>query len=304
MRQNRAATTLCQQRVAKTNMRQKRAATITTQLQQWEQGCGRTRTHTDMMSTTRRSLPTTRASPQQFTALMLDTMVEAVLKEAYAASTWKRRQAIRKWWARFQEACSEATPLRFFAWLGSNGILASSLLTYIRTFLAMFPHQKSAETAMFIRALSRTGGLIATRQAPPLRTVDAQRLCQSLPQNCRFALFLAWKTASRWSDVARLRKKDIWPISETELVVVFPHTKSTVLRPYRPDLLVHVVHKTGLSPLYTYLSRLQPSSPITGWTGERLRAAMRNILLDSSLGTHSIKRGAVQTLVTEAAQGR
>lgn len=251
-----------------------------------------------------RSRPPARKCPAEFSPEDLDKSVHRTLKAGYARSTWRRREMIRRWWVLFTSKFPDPTALRFFAWLKSNGILLSTLHTYATTFLAMHPTLKTAETALYLRALGRSGAFRPTRQAKPLTVQEASTLFERLSRASKWGLFLAWKTASRWSDVARLRKQDVIVLNNNELVITFPLTKSTALRPFRPDLYVHVVHRTGMAPFISYLRSLRNNSPITSTSGKVLLHQMRTILGDPTVGTHSLKRGAVQLLMKEAARGK
>lgn len=250
-----------------------------------------------------RKRPTARRAPSNFSRAALNAKAEKIMKGAFAESTWRRRRALQKWWETFCSQIDSPTPVTFFAWLMSNGIMASTMLTYANTFLAIFPHLKTTDTQLFLRALARDGGHRATFQARPLSQDQVQMLYDHIPLSHRMGLFLAWKTASRWSDVFRLRRADIFPISETELVISFPLTKSTALRPYRPDLLVHLVHDTGLNEFYQFLLSKKPKQPLIPVTSPQMLRVLRKSTGDVTVGTHSIKRGAVQLLMDAAAQG-
>lgn len=230
----------------------------------------------------------------------LQRAAETTMQGAYADSTWRSRRMITKWWTAFKTEMARPTGVLFLAWLKSNGILDSSVLTYARTFLAVFPEWNDDEMKMFMRALARRGGLRPTTQATPLTQQIAQKVYNSLPMDAKMGFFLAWKTASRWADISRVTRNDIVPINNQECVIKFPDTKATALRPFRPDLFVHVVHPEGLTKLYGYLKK---KKRLTTWNTNKIRQAIK-MRTGPSYGAHSIKRGALQVLAQAAADGK
>ena len=245
-----------------------------------------------------------RIQPSRFTLAWLDQWSRKRLQVAYAPSTWARRTMLEKNWTMFRETMTlpptSATTIRFFTWLSTN-LLDSSLLTYTTTFMAMHPELRSTETDAYIRAIRVTQGLRQTHIVRPLTPDEAYKILSQLPGPLQLAFFLAWKTASRWADVAALRPCDLFPLNPYELVILFPLTKATRLRPFRPDLLVHLVHRTPMYNLLEKLSRIPRKGPITRVSGSQLNILMRRILSDKTVSTRSIKKGAADVLMAAAA---
>lgn len=248
-----------------------------------------------------------RKSPQSYQLGALDRITQTRLKGAFAPSTWQRREMLSRNFKEFIHAFqlphTSETAMRFFSWLSTN-LLDSSLLTYTTTFLAMHPELKSTETAMYVRAIKTAFGLRPSSSARPLTPEEVFRIMQELPPPVQLAFFIAWKTASRWADVKALCPCDVIAINQYEAAVCFPITKATYMRPFRPDLLVHLVSQFPITGLLAQMQRLPPQKPITNWTTAVLNRTMRKILQDRTVSSRCIKKGAADHLIKQVAQGR
>ena len=250
---------------------------------------------------------TKRKPPAMYDLRTIDAITTKRLKGAFAPSTWSRREMLRNNYDTFTEAFqlphTSQTAMRFFSWLSTN-LLDSSLLTYTTTFLAMHPELKSADTAMYLRAIKTAFGLRPSSSARPLTPEEVYRILDALPPPIQLVFFIAWKTASRWADAKALCPADIIPINQYEAAICFPITKATYMRPFRPDLLVHLVHRFPITELLAQMSRMNPCKPITNITTSGLNTLMRRILNDKSVSTRCIKKGAADLLVRRVAEGR
>ena len=168
----------------------------------------------------------------------------------------------------------------------------------------MHPELKSADTAMYLRAIKTAFGLRPSSSARPLTPEEVYRILDALPPPIQLVFFIAWKTASRWADAKALCPADIIPINQYEAAICFPITKATYMRPFRPDLLVHLVHRFPITELLAQMSRMNPCKPITNITTSGLNTLMRRILNDKSVSTRCIKKGAADLLVRRVAEGR
>jgi hypothetical protein len=81
-------------------------------------------------------------------------------------------------------------------------------------------------------------------------------------------------------------------------------TKATRNRPFRSDMVVLVKDlPERLWKFRKYTTDLGPSRPLTQWTTQQLTAFLRTIFPIHHFSAHSIKRGAVQLLMSAAAEG-
>ena len=248
-----------------------------------------------------------RKSPSAFQLATLDLITHRRLKGAYAPSTWQRREMLSRNFKEFVQAFqlphTSETALRFFSWLSTN-LLDSSLLTYTTTFLAMHPNLKSVETQMYIRAIKTAFGLRPSTSARPFTPEEIHKILQELPPPVQLAFYIAWKTASRWADVKALCPCDVIPINSYEAAICFPITKATYMRPFRPDLLVHLVSDFPIDELLAQMTRLPPYKPITNVTTAILNKLLRKILQDPKVSSRCIKKGAADHLIKQVALGR
>ena len=247
-----------------------------------------------------------RKPPASFDLRTLDALTAKRMKGAFAPSTWNRREMLRSNYQLFTEAFqlphTSQTAMRFFSWLGTN-LLDSSLLTYTTTFLAMHPEVKSADTAMYIRAIKTAFGLRPSSSARPLTQEEVYIILEALPPPVQLIFFIAWKTASRWADAKALCPTDIIQINQYEAAICFPITKATYMRPFRPDLLVHLVHKFPIKELLAQMSTCNPCKPITSVSTMGLNKMMRSILKDRNVSSRCIKKGAADLLIKHVATG-
>lgn len=247
-----------------------------------------------------------RKPPNTYSMKHLDAITTKRMQGAYARSTWARREMLDRQWETFRRDTHQnptsTTAVRFFSWLSTN-LLDTSLHTYVTTFLAMHPELKTQETRTYLRAIKRMNGLRPSSAVPGLTMEEAYRIMAACPPPLQLVFFIAWKTASRWGDVMSLTPSDIAQINENEAAVMFPATKATWMRPFRPDLLVHIVHREDITRLMAQVRHLHPHRPIVKTTTQQITAIMRKVLGKATISSRSIKRGAADILMSAAAEG-
>lgn len=129
--------------------------------------------------------------------------------------------------------------------------------------------------------------------------------------NLAVGIWLAWKTASRWDDITHLTKESFLVHEQQQrfLVIQWGQTKTNRKLEFRPDSWTVVVEedpKVGWIWELTQrtIRSLGKGELLTTTTTEALRRFMRSIPTTQSLTGHSIKRGAVATLVDAALEQR
>lgn len=247
-----------------------------------------------------------RKAPYLFSMAKLDAITNTRMEGAYAKTTWKRRALLDREWQRFKlethQEPSSTTAVRFFSWLSTN-LLDTSLHTYVTTFLAMHPELKTTETKTYLRAIKKMGGLRPSSEVPGLTKEEAYKIMHACPPPLQLIFFIAWKTASRWADVRALRPQDIIQVAPNQAAILFPCTKATWVRPFRPDLFVHLIHKSDITYLLKQVQNLNPGRPIVNVSTQQITNLMRKVLKKKNVSSRSIKKGAADTLMTAAAQG-
>jgi hypothetical protein len=118
-------------------------------------------------------------------------------------------------------------------------------------------------------------------------------LLLTLPREVKWPLFLAWKTASRWADIASLTRTDFHLVEPTVVMVTFTDkTKGSHERPFRPDMLV-LVEDHLVPEFWAYVQTVQ--NRLSHLTTQQLGKMMQSIL-HTHVTAQSIKRGALNLL--------
>ena len=203
-------------------------------------------------------------------------------------------------------------------------------------FLADTAPQVKASTALSyassLRAIARrlgtphtpvldllTAGLSVTSTAEPLR-----QAVPATPRQMRFlaeqawdtdrtgrlamALWTAWKTASRWDDVLGLRKTNFieFDMTRNQVVIEWGTTKTNRRQRFRASAFTGLQEDNQpatLQQLQRVVQRLRADTPLAPLTTAQLRRWMQQFPRTQQLTAHSIKRGALNVLAEQAAQG-
>ena len=153
---------------------------------------------------------------------------------------------------------------------------------------------------MYQGGLRASGALIPTEQATPitleqLQQLQARALTQRRGTALLAALFILWKSASRWSDVSNITSKQIARITPTEIVVHWSdRTKTTRSDPHRPDSQVAIRHLPQIPPIIIdALISLTPDEPLWPHTTEWFNRWLKEALPNASITAHSFKTAAL-----------
>lgn len=227
------------------------------------------------------------------------------LDKAWATSTMSNRAGI---WRRFTEfAATRKDSLDRCAaeWVASlPSVLESTRLTYAKHLSAMFGHMRvpCPTTALLCKALTADGAANPTRQATPVKREEVAELLRSLPHDWAMALFVLWKTASRWNDVMRLQRNSFLLVTPEEIVIRWPSWKTNREGEIRASSFTVIRDLMPMNRLVAHLNGLSPTSAIAPGTTDEFRALVQ--LTHPHLSAHSFKRGAVLYLFTCAANGQ
>jgi len=142
-----------------------------------------------------------------------------------------------------------------------------------------------------------------TQQAPPMTRTDIVKICRATTNPVRLMLMLAWKTASRWSDIARLQKKSFLQITPEEIIIFFGReTKTSRQDPFRPDLYA-VIRGDGTRTMAGQLQALCAGKRASDVLFHTPTDEAREILMPFGYTAHSIKRGAILHLLKTFPEG-
>jgi hypothetical protein len=197
--------------------------------------------------------------------------------------------------------------------LEATGVAPSGKLQYGKDLSAVLSRMGHSLpiTRMYMSGLRSSGALVPTEQAFPISEDQVRRGLQLAEEQgnhkMRAALFVAFKTASRWSDVSRLQRKAFRIISPTQIGVRWgAATKTTTTDAFAIRAMTIIEHPPGMQWLIDFLQPLRPDEFFVAMSTDRATAWLKENLpadsADRQVTASSIKRGAVTTLVCKAAQ--
>ena len=187
----------------------------------------------------------------------------------------------------------------------TQDVLPSTALTYAKQLHATVG--RFGMTAPILRLVM--SGLLArgagtpTHQAPAITRTELDGLLRQLPERFATPCLLAWKCAARWADLLPLQRQHFLQAEPSRIIIRWGTTKSTRLTPYAPTLwtVVDDESPTRLMPIIARVAALGPGEPFTTVTTAELdRELYRHRVKWTA---HSLKRGAVTTLIEAAAEG-
>lgn len=247
----------------------------------------------------------------------LQLQVQRVIRHMWADNTWHQRANLYRRFAAFcqehrledlDETLDWAIPL----FVESTETLPSTRLTYSKHLSALF-HRMGHVTPIvqsYQSALRAVGGLIPQSQAVPATTQQVDRLllrAVSEDRRLHTAIFLAFKTASRWDDVLGIKGSSIISNTTEEIIVDWrDRTKTTRADPFRASSWAVVRHQAPMETVSRVLAQLQPEEPLldpTQWETSRLVQWLRRDPSTETLTAHSFKRGAVVILAQKSCEG-
>ena len=233
-------------------------------------------------------------------------IIHRAIEPMWAHGTWIARERL---WERLSVYCQREglslTALNAIVFLESLQLAVTTRLTYARSLQTMFGFMDlhHIPLKLFCKALQAQGGLEPQRQMEPITPLLLRKLCQRLTFTQATACLLCWKAASRWTEVAELRREQFLSVKPTEIVIYWGRgTKTTRLNPYRPYMHA-VITGPGTAELADYVSRLRQGDKVCRTTVREMDFEIRRIL-GSGFGTHSLKRGAITFLFREVVEGR
>lgn len=160
----------------------------------------------------------------------------------------------------------------------------------------------TSDMVLYRKALNVSKASEPIRQATPIPRVHLlnvfHRLMVAKPFEA-LALWLAWKTASRWSDICNLTFKNFLLVTPVAIVIHFANlTKTTKNKPFDQRTLVVIHDRSSMIwQVNTIIAlRRHPKQPISKWTTEQVSDAL-SANSTTRYTAHSIKRGALTHLI-------
>lgn len=246
----------------------------------------------------------TRILPKALTRIQ--TEVERTIKTAQHSSTTNRQNMItremQRFHAHFGLQVSEESLLWFTHWLGRD-LAPTTRINYALTIRKLFPLAYNAKFDKLIYAYRKEALRHTPKQAIPMSQREAYKVIAEAPKGIQIPLLVAWKTASRWSDVQMLQRKDVQVVSPKEAVIQFVQTKQSLHRPFRVDHTVMMeAQPHQINQLAQMLAQMSPHDNLTKWSTRDLLEYLHKRYPTKSWTAHSIKRGALTHLARMAAE--
>lgn len=264
------------------------------------------------------------ASRPRLTALQHNAF--SFLRSMWADSTWDNRRRLITRFTAFRRAHplllpADATDWAIVLFVLDTNTQSTTQLSYLKDLAAL--HRRIGFhlpiCSMMSSALSARGGLIPEHQAVPATEEQVNRLLvHGLQYGPRLvaALFIMWKTASRFDDVARITSESLISCrsitattsnnnSISQLILAWAdRTKSTRRDPFRHSSWTVIHHQQCMEMVAQVIRSLAAEEPLLTWTSSQMVSFLREALPADGLTAHSMKRGAVTLLFMLISLGR
>ena len=254
----------------------------------------------------------------------MDSITRPILKAIlpmWATSTWAQRHALLQRFEKHVQAHPQlqAQPigLQMAAFVtASTTTKASTKLSYAKQLRALAKRlgKQTPVLDMTIAGLTVSANSIEPTQATPATRREmtaAMERAWEYDQSGRLAvsLYLAWKTASRWSDILSLSTRNFVEFDHrrNQVVVEWGTIKTNRRERYKPTGWVVVQedrYPHMLRQLEQVVQALQPEQPLAPKTTAQLRTWFSRHQATQRLSAHSIKRGALDVLLEYACKGK
>jgi hypothetical protein len=200
-------------------------------------------------------------------------------------------------------------PLLIMSFLESQPLLSlQSRHAYAKTLAAILKAtsgQSNHVLQQYIQGLTALGATTPLKQAIPMQVHDLVKFAVTLPLRERVAVYLCWKTCSRWAEIAALTGSSFVEVTKTQLVICWGRTtKTTRMNPFRAQAYTVVEREAGLAEVADVVTALGPAERLTDMTTAALISKFRQRPFMKGYTAHSIKRGAIGHLADLALQGQ
>lgn len=146
--------------------------------------------------------------------------------------------------------------------------------------------------ADYRRALKRDGALLPANQATPAVKAQVEMACRLASPDEALGMIAAWKSSSRVGEIKWLTRESFLWVEADKWVVTFPYSKGD---PFKLGTALVVHFGEWHERLTEHLHRMGPGAPFSALTTDRAEALLKRV--DPTLSAHSIKRGALLTML-------
>eukprot|EP00760_Papus_ankaliazontas_P009200 PhM_4_TR13978/c3_g4_i2/m.35985 len=218
----------------------------------------------------------------------------------WAPATWRARMSL----LRRIRSRGLITPQSVVDCLAALPVSCQTKLTYAKGMSAILGllGVSTLPLRIFIKGLRAMGACVPIHQATPITRSQIDTVMSALPERPAAAVWLAWATSSRWTEAASVSRSMLVECCPNRVIVNWgQHTKSTRLNPFTPSQYA-VLEGEVARRVYRAMRLLPRNEPLSTWSSDRLNRVLRRVL-GSGYSSHSIKRGAVTTLLRAVASG-
>ncbi|KAJ9434911.1 hypothetical protein DIPPA_25349 [Diplonema papillatum] len=190
--------------------------------------------------------------------------------------------------------------------VAATGIRPQGQLAYTKALSASFGAMgfENHPLRVLAKALRGGGAAIPDSQATPLekqKLVSHARLQQP---SVHLALLVAWKTASRWAEVADLSSAQFLLVTQKEVIVDWFQTpKGRTHDPFKASRFA-VIQGPLTTEIAMLFRKCAPFAPLTRLTTSALDSLWGQSVQMQGYTAHSIKRGAVKHLLPLLTSGK
>ncbi len=246
------------------------------------------------------------------------SVVDMIRSHLWASSTWTQRSRLLERFSIFLQEQLHLSPdqpveasldwtLPMF--VESTETAATTKLGYTKSLSALWHRlgHSTPITQMYAASLRAAGAMIPEHQAVAATQPQVERLlkrAEDVDARLMAGLFLMWKTASRFDDVARVTRASLLVLEDDEIIVSWgDRTKSTRSDPFRASAWTVVRHQQSMEPVVRALRQLQDDEALIDSSTADLVRWLKRDDATAQLTAHSFKRGALNTLMMKAATG-
>lgn len=239
----------------------------------------------------------------------LQTQAVKSIRQIWANSTWAHRISLVSRMERFRRQhppllanTDNALDWSILLFVESTLTIPSSKLTYVKHLTALYKRQEHQLPLCSIYATALRGSAsVPIHQARPASSCNIDRMLMrssSESERLQTAIFVMWKTASRWDEISRLTKESFILVTEDEIIVEWMNnTKTTRLDPWRSSTWTVIQHLAPMTHFVNTINSLQAEERLIDLSTSQFVDWMQKDPQTRNLTAQSIKRGALTLLV-------
>ena len=228
-----------------------------------------------------------------------------ILRRAFSATTIKMRKSLVRRLSEFARDNARTTVDETATEFVANcNVSPQSKLAYGLTMQALLrAHSFQTPTLeTLLRGLRAMGAGIPLKQAPPANRSQVKHLKEAIGGKIGLGIWLAWKTASRWSDLRTLTKESFLFLSNKSMVIKWGAVKNNRLFKFKATNYSEVKDRSSMRWAVEMVQALKPKQKLVRIKTPDLTAKIRKYYPE--LSAHSFKRGAIQELFRLASKNK